>query len=218
MAKKQAKAVTRPGASIAANARRIVAAHVADFYAREQAVTDPARSVELHEMRIVAKQLRYAMELFAPALGPDATWCTDAVKTFQELVGEIHDADVRAVMLRDYLRARAVTQAETLMALASADDVDVDALKTQVHHAAVAKPWVAEQAALAAAIARTLAGQRERHAHLREQWATWQAEGLRTRLDALSHAPAPHQGKGKNATTFAPPIPAMMSQAAPAQA
>jgi len=215
MAKKQTKAVTKPGASVAVNARRIVAAHVADFFAREQSVTDPEMSVELHEMRVVAKQLRYAMELFAPALGPDAAWCIETVKTFQEMVGEIHDADLRAAMLRNYLRTRAAAEAESLMALASAEDVDVAALKTQAHHAAVSKPWVAEQVALTAAIARTLAGQRERYAHLREQWAAWQTDGLHDRLYALTNAPAPHRGKGKNAR-LVPSTPATMLQAAPA--
>lgn len=167
-------------------ARRIVAGHVAAFYTLAPHIENPDAVAELHEMRIIAKRLRYALELFAEPLGPETGANLAAVKEFQEIVGEIHDADVRAMLLRDYLHARADARAGEFVALAG-DAHDPDAAKAQAQ--AAAAEWGAEVAALVAAIARTTATRGERYAHLRERWGQWQAEGLRERLEALTRAP-----------------------------
>jgi len=193
MARRNKQSLVKPDATVAANARRIVAAQVAAFFAQEHYLNDPDASTELHAMRIAAKRLRYAMELFSAVLGPDVDGCLDAIKEFQEIAGEIHDADVRAGMLRNYLHARMTEQADILAALATGEDVtdtDIDAFKTQARAQVTAEEWVSEQVALAAAIARTLGGRRERYAHLRAQWAKWQKADLHGRLDALSDATA----------------------------
>jgi len=193
MARRNNRSLVKPDATVAANARRIVAAQTAAFFAQEQYLNDPDASTELHEMRIAAKRLRYAMELFGAVLGPDVDGCLDAIKEFQEIAGEIHDADVRAGMLRDYLHARVTEQADTLVALAAGEDVtdaDIDAFKKQARAQVTAKEWVSEQVALAAAIARTLGGRRERYTYLQAQWAEWQTADLHGRLDALSNAAA----------------------------
>lgn len=193
MARRNKQSLVKPDATVATNARRIVAAQTAAFFAQEHYLNDPDASTELHEMRIAAKRLRYALELFSAVLGPDGDGCLDAIKEFQEIAGEIHDADVRARMLRDYLHARVTEQADILAALATGEDVtdtDIDAFKTQARAQVTAEEWVSEQVALAAAIARTLGGRRERYAHLRVQWAEWQKADLHGRLDALSDATA----------------------------
>ncbi len=82
-------------------------------------VLDPARVAELHQMRIAAKQLRYAMEVFAPLYdletptSPDVGLqpYLDIVKTIQEILGDIHDCDVWLTALPEFLaaeRARAI--------------------------------------------------------------------------------------------------------------
>jgi len=196
MARRNKQSLVKPDATVAANARRIVSAQTAAFFAQEHYLNDPDASTELHEMRIAAKRLRYALELFSAVLGPDVDGCLDAIKEFQEIVGEIHDADVRAGMLREYLHARVTEQADALAALAAGEasedvtDTGIDAFKTQARAQVTAEEWVSEQVALAAAIARTLGGRRERYAHLRAQWAEWQKADLHGRLDALSDATA----------------------------
>ncbi len=45
-------------------------------------------------MRIAAKHLRYALEMFAAVLGPEARQVAEAAHRLQDLLGEIHDADV----------------------------------------------------------------------------------------------------------------------------
>jgi CHAD domain-containing protein len=49
---------------------------------------------ELHEMRVVAKRLRYTLEIFAPLYPDRYEALITVVKEMQELLGGIHDADV----------------------------------------------------------------------------------------------------------------------------
>lgn len=72
-----------------------------EFYECARYVEQPEMVTELHEMRIAAKWLRYTMELFAPAYRNDLKRPIDAVKKCQELLGEIHDSDVRIAILTE---------------------------------------------------------------------------------------------------------------------
>ena len=119
MARRNNRSLVKPNANVAANARRIVAAQTAAFFAQERYLNDPNASTELHAMRIAAKRLRYTMELFSAVLGSDVEGCLDAIREFQEIAGEIHDADARAGVFREYLYARVTDQADMLAALAA---------------------------------------------------------------------------------------------------
>lgn len=199
MARRNNRSLVKPNANVAANARRIVAAQTAAFFAQERYLNDPNASTELHAMRIAAKRLRYTMELFSAVLGSDVEGCLDAIREFQEIAGEIHDADARAGVFREYLYARVTDQADMLAALAAGaagedmTDTAIDAFKIQARAEVTAEAWVSEQVALAAAIARALGKRRERYADLRAQWAEWQTADLRGRLDALGNAAVEHK-------------------------
>jgi CHAD domain-containing protein len=66
-------------------------------------IGDPARVEELHNMRIAAKRLRYTLEIFAPCYpGREYKWLYDQVKSVQEQIGEIHDADVRGPLFENF--------------------------------------------------------------------------------------------------------------------
>jgi CHAD domain-containing protein len=65
----------------------------------EPILSCPDKVLELHEMRIAAKRLRYTMEIFAPIYADPASagafdTALKAVKQLQEWLGQIHDADV----------------------------------------------------------------------------------------------------------------------------
>jgi len=66
----------------------------------DQAVHDPSNVTELHQLRIVFKHLRYTLEVFAPlytaGAGAESQLAPSIkiVKTFQEVLGDIHDCDV----------------------------------------------------------------------------------------------------------------------------
>jgi len=71
----------------------------AELFAFEQYVSRPDAVEELHEMRIAAKWLRYTMELFAPAYANGLKRPLASVKRIQELLGDLHDSDVRLELL-----------------------------------------------------------------------------------------------------------------------
>lgn len=55
---------------------------------------DPLNVKPLHRMRIAAKRLRYALELFDQCLGPDASLFAKRVARLQTSLGELHDCDI----------------------------------------------------------------------------------------------------------------------------
>jgi CHAD domain-containing protein len=67
---------------------------------------DPTAPQELHQLRILGKRVRYAMELFADCFGPPLKQeLYPAVEALQETLGELQDAAVSAERL-EALRAR----------------------------------------------------------------------------------------------------------------
>jgi CHAD domain-containing protein len=61
----------------------------------------------LHDLRIAAKWLRYALEFFGEALGPGSSVLLDKVTALQDHLGCLHDADVAAQLAREVLVSRA---------------------------------------------------------------------------------------------------------------
>ena len=103
MAKAQPVLGVDPDNSIRANAALIIAVRVAELIAWERYIDDPAKMLELHQMRIAAKRLRYTMELFAPFYGSDFAAAINQIKAIQEQLGGIHDADVLVPEVRAHL-------------------------------------------------------------------------------------------------------------------
>ena len=171
--------------TVRANARKIVAVRTAEFFDFAPFLSDPTNVTELHAMRIAAKRLRYALEIFADALDADAAACIDLIKEFQDVVGDIHDHDVHGDILRAHLEAISTDRARALAALAVAGDGEIEAIKEQARAFVTDGAWVTEQAAIAAAIARTMRERRQRHTDIVARWAEWNAAGLHTRLEAL---------------------------------
>ncbi len=176
----------KPQESVRANARKIVAVRTDEFFAFAPFLADPTNVTDLHDMRIAAKRLRYSLELFADALGPDSAACIDRIKEFQEVVGDIHDHDVHADILRAHLETLAAAHAHALADRAMQADAAIEPFKEQCRAFVTDDAWVAEQTAIAAAIARTMRERRQRHSDLVAAWEQWTAAGLRERLDALS--------------------------------
>ncbi|MGO8671057.1 MAG: CHAD domain-containing protein [Capsulimonadaceae bacterium] len=93
-----------PAGRLAENAPLMLHIRLAEMYRFAPYVRDPERVQELHDMRIAAKRLRYTMEVFAScASDPEFSALYEIVKGIQELIGDIHDCDVRVPLMLAHL-------------------------------------------------------------------------------------------------------------------
>jgi CHAD domain-containing protein len=61
----------------------------------------------VHQLRIAGKWLRYTLEFFREALGPEVDQLIPRVVVLQDHLGWLHDADVTIALTREYLVANA---------------------------------------------------------------------------------------------------------------
>ena len=72
---------------------------------KSASLTQPFKTGPLHEMRIAAKKLRYALELFANCLGETLGAFAKEIAEMQSSLGELHDCDVWIAGFGNSLRA-----------------------------------------------------------------------------------------------------------------
>ena len=72
----------------------IIDARLKEFNAASRCLYLPFEINELHELRILAKRLRYAIELFAACWGDEMKEIAKEVAFMQTSLGELHDCDV----------------------------------------------------------------------------------------------------------------------------
>ena len=94
--------LTDPDGSLRASAP-VVLVRLQELLDLAESARDPENVEALHDLRIAAKRLRYTLEIFAPALGAEAEGLLSSVEALQERLGDIHDLDVRLVLLRKAL-------------------------------------------------------------------------------------------------------------------
>ena len=82
------------------NARMIAKVRLEDLYSWENFVDNPYNIVELHNMRIAAKRLRYTFEVFEDALPVASKAVLKELVQLQEELGDFHDTDVMIALLR----------------------------------------------------------------------------------------------------------------------
>jgi len=181
MAKARAIHGLRPRATLLENARAIIAVRVGEMFSFADAIGDPARDRDLHNMRIAAKRLRYTLEMFRVCLGPDGPALIDSVKEIQERIGLIHDADVLVEVARLRLAVAAQRQVEALTSATGAGDEMQRVERVRAAIAASDDPRLG----LALLIARTRAERERNSAALSAWWAEHGGDALRVRLDAL---------------------------------
>ena len=107
MAKAHKVIGVEPLRSYRENARIILPQRLEEVYTWEPFIRDETRREELHNMRISIKRLRYTMELFRVVYGlltADSRYAEflAVIVDLQEILGDIHDADVVLEVLGDY--------------------------------------------------------------------------------------------------------------------
>lgn len=73
---------------------KIIGDRLKQLRAAADSLYRPQRTKQLHKMRIMAKRLRYAVELFAPCWGDELKKCATEIARLQTSLGELHDCDV----------------------------------------------------------------------------------------------------------------------------
>ncbi len=94
-----AEGLLHPERSLIANASHAIRLRTHEMVAYEYTLSDAELVTELHEMRIAAKRLRYTLEIFQDAFQNPAeaellAEFLSSVRELQEILGELHDADV----------------------------------------------------------------------------------------------------------------------------
>jgi CHAD domain-containing protein len=84
-------------------AHRNASLRLEEFLSYESCVNRPEQIAELHAMRIAAKRLRYTLEIFAPLYAEELKAPLKTVREAQELLGDIHDCDVWAQFLPQFI-------------------------------------------------------------------------------------------------------------------
>lgn len=158
-----------PEGTLAENARRILAVRMAEFYSYTPIVGREEAVVELHDLRIAAKRLRYSLELFRAVFGEEGERQIARVKALQEELGLIHDHDVRIALVEDELAALP----------------DGGRGNGAGPAAAGGDP----RSGLVLLLGRERAARRAAHAAFVALWHRCQAEGMRGGLAALSASP-----------------------------
>ncbi|HEV2108840.1 MAG TPA: CHAD domain-containing protein [Thermomicrobiales bacterium] len=151
-----------PGASLASNARRILAVRIAELFSYAPVIPDAEAIQSLHDARIAAKRLRYSLELFRSIFGDEGEQAIEQIKALQEDLGQLHDHDVRIALIADELDS---------LAGGSADDGEDP------------KPG------LEALLERERVAREKRHAAVVKRWQRLERDGLRAKLVGLSATP-----------------------------
>ena len=82
-------------------------ARLQEFLDHAAYILDERNVTELHNMRISAKRLRYTMEAFADLYGANLKPFISQTRKFQDILGEIHDADVWGEMIPHFIQEEA---------------------------------------------------------------------------------------------------------------
>ncbi len=173
----------RPEKPVAENARKILAVRIGEFYSFTPIVEDQAATEALHDLRIAAKRLRYTIELFRPVFGTAGERQIERVRAIQEVLGQLHDADVRIKLIHDELAQLAEEQDRQLgrtLAMATPEHLP------SVISSALRPPPDDPRHGLLNLLGQEYAERRRLYEAFCVTWKQFQAEGMRADLVALT--------------------------------
>ncbi len=172
-----------PRATLADNARRILAVRIAEFYGYQPFVHQEFAIEQLHNLRIAAKRLRYTLELFRSVFGDSGETNIQRMKILQEDLGHIHDVDVRRELISHEIITLANEQlAEVNAQLAVAPASAHRAILTS----ALRPPPDDPRRGLYALLSKQAQERREHYRAFVSHWQEFAAAGMRADLVSLT--------------------------------
>jgi CHAD domain-containing protein len=168
-----------------ANAQKILRVRVAEYYSYTPIIDCELAIEPLHALRISAKRLRYTLELFRDIFDQAGIRNIERVKAIQESLGNVHDIDVRISLINDELMTLASEQLSTAnCTLATSPE--------KMHRATITSalrpPPDDPRRGLYTLLSVQYADRHQHFLQFNERWRTFEAEGMRGELVALSVA------------------------------
>jgi CHAD domain-containing protein len=139
---------------------KAINARLKDFRSAVRSIYFPFAIEEIHGLRILAKRLRYAVELFRFCWGEDLNEMAKEIATLQTSLGELHDCDVWIAYLGKRLKR-----------VARQDAIEPDNLKVRAGYT-----WLLRQFS------------KQRTNHYRDalaQWQHWESKGFLEELKSI---------------------------------
>jgi hypothetical protein len=123
-----------PETTLGENAARMVKVRLGELRSFTPKALDPDEAVVQHDMRIAAKRLRYVLEATGFCFGRAGATARKRAKDIQDLLGEVHDADVMLPRLAEH-RAELRDEDATVVRARAGDAEDLDpALAARAPH------------------------------------------------------------------------------------
>lgn len=171
--------------SLRENAVLVIEQRLEEFLSWRGALRDESDVTGLHDMRIAAKRLRYALEIFEVCF-PEAPALAKEMTQVQEDLGDIHDLDVLTDLLRARLRhydTAAVDEAMVIAATSKSRAEQINRLRKLLY----AQARERRRLGLLALIGEKVVERRKRYEKFCRRWEGARLDELRNRVYAGLH-------------------------------
>lgn len=169
------------------NAREVLHVRIDEVYAQARSLDDPLDAIGHHDLRISIKRLRYSLEFFAVCYDPGTVaWLLDRLSAMQDLLGDLHDAEVLVPEMQAVLGELTHARASAVGALARDRRAKREPMSYEAFARRLENPGGHEAlAGLLGLINRLRRQRRDSYRAAVRLWAQMEAEGLRDRLEHL---------------------------------
>lgn len=173
--------------SFAWNAVHVLAVRVAEVYAHAGSLENPADGHRHHDLRISLKRLRYSLEFFAACYDPqEVASILDSLSTIQDLLGDLHDADVLIPELQQTYAQLSSERRRALRGVGAAARVGRAPMPFEAFEAELGRVWSsAAQPGILTLVNRLRRQRRASYRGALEIWRSLHAGDFRERLERL---------------------------------
>ena len=170
----------------ASNARQVIPVRVAEVYSHVPSLAPPGDPVGLHDLRISIKRLRYSLEFFAICFDTaEVEALLAALAEMQELLGNIHDADLLIPELQRTVGEIGEEWAIKLRRATASAEGDGGGARSRAGAEPERAPRSPYEPGLLGLLSRMRAQRRGAYRSARRLWRRLEAEGLQERFERL---------------------------------